>query len=534
MSFKVLVTDKINEIAVKILQGACDVDYKPVLSADELKAIIKDYDAVMIRSASKVTKDVIEVAPKLKVVGRAGVGVDNVDIEAATNKGIVVINSPEGNTVAAAEHTIAIMMAMARHIPEADISLKDGRWERSKLTGIEVFKKTLGCIGLGKIGTRVAKVAKALGMKVIVYDPFISSKQIEALGAEHVKTLDELWPVVDFLTMHVPKSRETMHLINKNTLNRMKKGVKIINVARGGIIDEAALAEAIKEGQVAAAAIDVFEEEPVKDSPLLGLGNKVVLTPHLGASTEEAQINVAVDVAEQIRDMAMGHPVKTAVNIPALRPELLEPVQHYMKLAENLGSLARQTVKGASKKIEVVACGELAENDISPLAIAVTKGVLSCVTEGVNYVNAPIIAKKRDVTVTESKSTDSGSYVSLLKAILITEEGKNIVTGTLIGNDIPKILRINGYLTDIEPANHMLVLPHKDKPGMIAKVASLLGENNINISMMQVGRKDRIQDAGGESCMVLSVDEPVEKQLLTQLEQIDGIYSSMYINLRSN
>ncbi|MGD9581324.1 MAG: phosphoglycerate dehydrogenase [Vampirovibrionia bacterium] len=530
MAFKVLVTDKINEIAVKILETSCEVDYKPVLSAEELKAIIADYDGLMIRSASKVTKEIIDAANNLKIVGRAGVGVDNVDLEAATDKGIVVINSPEGNTVAAAEHTVAIMLSMARHIPQADKSIKEGKWERSKLTGIEVFKKTLGLIGLGKIGGWVAKIAVSMGMNVIVYDPFVTQEQVEHLGAKYAKSLDEMWPVVDFLTMHVPKTRETMHLINKHTLNRMKKGVKIINCARGGIIDEAALADAIKEGQVAMAAIDVFSEEPVKDSPLLELGDKVVLTPHLGASTEEAQINVAVDVAEQIRDMAKGFPVKSAVNIPSLKAELLDPVKHYMEIAEKLGALVRQITPGATKSIEVVACGDLASKKISPLSIAVTKGVLSCSTEGVNYVNAPIIAKRKDIHVTEAKSTDSSCYISLLKVILKTDESENVVTGTVIGNNNPKILRIDGYLTDIEPASHMLVLPHTDKPGMIAKVATLLGKDNINISMMQVGRKDRGQ-AGGESCMVLNIDDPVTKDIIEELKNIEGIKSAKYISL---
>jgi len=525
MSFKVLVTDKINPIAVKILENTCEVDYRPSVSADELKEIIKDFDGLMIRSASKVTKEVIEVADKLKVVGRAGVGVDNVDLEAATDKGIIVINSPEGNTVAAAEHTIALMLSIARHIPEADISMKEGKWERSKFVGIEVYKKTLGIIGLGKIGNRVAKVAKALGMNVIVYDPFVSQEVVNQIGACYAKSYDEIWPHADFITLHVPKTRETMHLINRNTLNRMKKGVKIVNCARGGIIDEQALAEAIENGQVAMAAIDVFEKEPSTDSPLHKLGNKVVLTPHLGASTEEAQINVAVDVAEQIRDIASGRAAKSAVNIPSLKPETLEPVKHYMTLAENLGSLVRQTTSGVAKNVEIVACGELADLDISPLAIAVTKGMLCCSQEGVNYVNAPILAQKRGLHVKESKSTDSGSYVGLLKVILTTEE-------EVIGKDIPRIIRLNGYYANIEPAEHMIVLPHHDRPGMIAQVAGLLGNENINISMMQVGRKER-STPGGESVMVLNVDDPVSKEMLTKLKEIDGIYGAKYVNLKS-
>lgn len=530
MAFKVLVTDKINEIAVNILETSCEVDYKPVLSAEELKSIIADYDGLMIRSASKVTKEIIDEAKNLKIVGRAGVGVDNVDLEAATDKGIIVINSPEGNTVAAAEQTIALMLSMARHIPQADKSIKEGKWERSKLTGIEVYKKTLGLIGLGKIGRWVAKIAISMGMNVIVYDPFVTQRQVEDMGATYAKTLDEVWSVVDFLTMHMPKTHETMNLINKNSLSKMKKGVKIINCARGGIIDEAALADAINEGHVSMAAIDVFSEEPVKDSPLLALGNKVVLTPHLGASTEEAQTNVAVDVAEQIRDMANGLPVKSAVNIPSLKAELLEPVKHYMDLAEKLGALVRQVTPGATKGIEVIACGNLAEVDIRPLSVAVTKGVLKCSKESVNYVNAPIIANKSNIRVTESKSVNSTCYVSLLKVILKTSETENIVSGTVIGLDHAKILRIDGYFIDIEPSSHTLVLPHEDKPGMIAKVAALLGKHNINISMMQVGRKDKDQ-SGGESCMILSVDDPVSNDILEEILSLDGIKNAKYVSL---
>jgi D-3-phosphoglycerate dehydrogenase len=530
MGYKVLVTDEIDEIAVKILQDSCEVDYKPVLTAENLKATIKDYDALMIRSSSKITKDLISVAEKLKVIGRAGVGVDNIDIEAATDKGIVVINSPEGNTVAASEHTIALMLSMIRHIPVADASIKEGKWERSKLTGKEVFNKNIGIIGLGKVGSRVASIVKAMGMKVFVYDPFVSKDHVEKLGARYVTTLDDIWKSADFITLHVPKNKDTLNMINKDTIAKMRKGVKIINCARGGIINEADLAEAIRNGQVEFAAIDVFNKEPAADSPLLKLGNKVVLTPHLGASTEEAQINVAVDVAEQIRDISQGSPARSAVNIPALKPETLEPVKHYMALTENLGAFMRQITSGAAQEIEIVACGELAQSDLSPLIVAVTKGVLCCTSEGVNYVNAPKLAERQGIHVKKSTSTDSENYLSLLKVILTTDKETNRVTGTVIGKDIPRILRLNGYHTSIEPAEHMLVLPHKDKPGMVAQVAALLSKENINISMMQVGRKVREQ-IGGESVMIINVDEPVSEITLGQLQKIDGIYSAKYVNL---
>ncbi len=530
MGYRVLVTDQIDEIAVNILQDTCEVDYRPVLTAEDLRAIIKDYDALMIRSSSKVTRGLILAADRLKVIGRAGVGVDNVDLEAATDKGIIVINSPEGNTVAAAEHTIAMMLSMIRHIPAADASVKEGKWEKSQFTGKQLFGKNIGIIGLGRVGSTVAAMVKALGMKVLVYDPFISKDRAEELGVRYVTSLDDIWKAADFITLHTPKNKDTLNLINKDTMAKMKKGVKIVNCARGGLINEADLAQAIQSGLVEMAAIDVFDKEPAEDSPLLKLGNKVVLTPHLGASTEEAQVNVAVDVAEQIRDISRGLPARSAVNIPALNPEKLEPVKHYMALAENLGALVRQLTAGAGREIEIVACGELAELDLSPLAVAVTKGVLCCSSEGVNYVNAPKLAERSGIHVKRSTSTDAENYLSLLKVILTTEKETTETTGTILEKDIPRILRLNGYHTSIEPGEHMLVLPHKDKPGMIAQVATVLSKENINISMMQVGRKVRAQ-VGGESVMILNVDEPVSDSILKQLQKIDGIYSSRYVNL---
>ena len=528
MGYKVLVTDQIDKIAIKILQDVCEVHYRPVITAEELATIIRDYDALMIRSASKVSRDLISVADRLKVIGRAGVGVDNIDIEAATEKGIVVLNSPEGNTVAASEHTIAMMLSMIRHIPAADFSVKEGRWERSKLTGKEVFNKNIGIIGLGKVGSRVASIVKAMGMKILVYDPFVGQDCIEGLGAYYATSLDDIWKSADFITLHIPKNKDTLNLINRDSIAKMKKGVIIINCARGGIINEADLAEAILNGQVEMAAIDVFDREPVDNSPLLKLGNRVVLTPHLGASTEEAQINVAVDIAEQIRDISQGLPARSAVNIPSLKA--LEPVKHYIALAENLGALVRQITSGAAREIEIVASGELAELDLSPLVVAVTKGVLCCNSEGVNYVNAPKLAERSGIHVKKSTSTDSENYLSLLKVILTTDKETNNAMGTILGKALPRILRFNGYHTSIEPAEHMLVLPHEDKPGMIAQVATLLSEENINISMMQVGRKVQAQK-GGESAMILNVDEPVSLNILKQLQKIDGIYHADYVNL---
>lgn len=525
---KVLITDKINDVAGKFFDGVAEVDFLPTMTEDELAEKIKEYDALMIRSQTKVTKKILEGATNLKIVGRAGVGVDNVDVEAATERGVIVVNSPEGNTTAAAEHTVALMMAMARHIPVANESTKQGKWERAKFTGIELFQKTLGIIGLGKIGARVAKVSLALGMKVLVYDPYTSKEIIESLGAKQAEHLDDFWGVCDFITVHVPKNRETAYLINKNTLNRMKKGVRIINCARGGIIDEKALQEAIDEGHVAAAAIDVFDGEPITaENPLLTCKGDLILTPHLGASTEEAQINVAVDVAEQIAEVLKGGSAKSAVNIPSLKQEKLEPVKHYMQLAENLGKFIRQYTKGSAKKLEIEVFGQLTELDISPLKIAILKGFLSTAYEGVNYVNAPIIAKAKGITITDTKSDAPCSYTGLLSIKLSTEKETNIVSGALITDEMPRIVRINDYSTNIEAAQNILIVPHENKPNMIAQVATILGAGSVNISMMQVADNKK----SGESIMIINIDQPIDEATNNKIKAINGINDSRYISL---
>ena len=526
---KVLITDKINEVAKKIIEEGTDIqaDILPTMSEDELCKTIVNYDALMIRSETKVTKKVLEAAKNLKIVGRAGVGVDNVDVEAATQKGVIVVNSPDGNTNAAAEHTLALMLSMARNIPSAVASTKAGLWERSKFTGTEVFGKTLGVIGLGKIGCHVAKVAIALGMKVVVCDPYTSQEAVEAIGAEYVPHLDDFWGKCDFITVHTPKTRETTHLINKNSIIRMKKGVKIINCARGGIIDEAALKEALESGQVSAAAIDVYEAEPdIKSSPLLNAQGNVVLTPHLGASTSEAQLNVAVDVAHQIKEVLTGGSATSAVNIPSLKPEKLEPVKDYMQLAENIGEFAQQIVEGNLKAIEISAKGKLASLDISPLETAIIKGVFSSFTDGVNYVNAPLLAKQKGISLTTSKSETSGDYIGLITVKLITNTSESLVSGALIAENIRRIVKIDQYDTSIEPAKHMLLVPHENKPSMIAKVATVIGEAGININHMHVVQKQK-----DLSLMIIDTESDAEKQVLEKIKAIDGVSSSKYVKL---
>lgn len=529
---KVLITDKINEAAGKILEGTADVDFLPTMSEDELAEKIKDYDALMIRSQTKVTKKILEAGKNLKIVGRAGVGVDNVDIESATQNGIIVVNSPDGNTNAAAEHTLALMLAMSRNIPAAAQSTKEGKWERSKFTGVEVFGKTLGIIGFGKIGRHVAAVAQALGMNVIVFDPYTTRETVEKLGAKYVSSLDEFWGLCDYITIHTPKTKETTALINKNTLNRMKKGVRIINCARGGIIDEAALREALESGQVKSAAIDVFETEPdITASPLYGCEANIVMTPHLGASTTEAQFNVAIDVAEQIKSVLTGGSAKAAINIPALKADILEPVKEYMQLAENLGQLVQQISKGNLKDIKITVNGNLSELNVAPLEVAVQKGVFSATADSVNFVNAPIIAKQRGINVVTSKSQKDCTFLGSISVTLTADSDENTVTGALIAQNMPRIVRINDYNMSIEAEEHMLIVPHENKPSMIAKVAAVIGEHNININRMQVAQKSNQKD--NVSIMIITIDRDVDEATLQTINKIDGIQNAQYIKLNA-
>ncbi len=523
---KVLITDKINELAVKIVEKAASVDNLPTMDEDKLCEIIGQYDAILVRSQTKITSKIIEHATNLKIIARAGVGVDNIDVAAATQKGIIVVNSPDGNTHAAAEHTIAMMMAMSRNIPLANASIKKGLWERSKFTGVEVYNKTLGIIGLGKIGAHVANVALALGMKVVVFDPYAKAETVEKMGAKYIQHLDDFWGLCDYITIHTPKTKETTGLININTLNRMKKGVRIINCARGGIIDECALAKALEEGIVAQCAIDVYEDEKnIENSPLLKFEKEAVLTPHLGASTDEAQINVALDVANQVVDVLEGRNATSAINIPALKPQKLEAVKEYMGLAENIASLASQLAKDAIKEIDIVVSGKLQEVDISPLEIAILKGVLSSNLTGINYVNAPIVAKQRGIEVKSSKTNDGENSICL---VIKTISNEIKVRGVLLAKNIKRIVEINDYCASIEPKNHMLLIPHINKPNMVALCAGVLGADNINISGMQVAQSDNDKN---KSIMIITTDSAVEQPTLDKIVKIDGVDKAKYINL---
>lgn len=524
---KVLVTDKLNTAGLDILKQVAEVDYKAGISADDLKKIIKDYNALLVRSQTKVTKEIIDACShNMKIIGRAGVGVDNIDLDAATQKGIIVVNSPEGNTTAASEHTVAMMMSLARLIPPADTSMKKREWRRADFLGFELFSKTLGIVGLGKIGARVGKIAQAMGMKIIAYDPFVSQDFASQLRFGLV-TLDEIWKRSDIITFHVPKTSETINLLNKETIQKCKRGVRIVNCARGGIINEPDLAESIKSGHVAGAAFDVFNEEPPKDSPLLELKDKVVLTPHLGASTEEAQLNVALDVAEQIRDVLSGGFARSAVNLPAMKAETIAEVKPFMTLAAILGTVAGQLAEGKMQEIQIEAKGELAKKNTDPLTVAVLKSVLSSSLEGVNFVNAPIIAKSRGIKIIESKSFDMGDYVEELKITLRTDKGTKVLSGTLLAQSIPAIIQIDNYSINATPAEHMLLTHHQDKPGMIAQVSTILWQGNINISSMHVGRKGPRE----MSVMILNLDDPLSAELVKKVSQIQGVLEAKYLKL---
>ena len=525
---KVLVTDKCNDLAREIVSQVADVDVLPTMTEDEYVENIGKYDALIIRSASKITKRIIDAADNLKIIGRAGVGVDNIDVNAATQKGIIVVNSPDGNTNAAAEHTIAMMLSMVRNIPNACQSTKEGRWDRAKFTGVEVYGKTLGVIGLGKIGSHVAKVAIALGMKVVVYDPYTSENTVKSMGADYVAELDKFWGLCDFITVHVPKTKETVDLINKDTIAKMKDGVRLINCARGGIINEIDLREALDNGKVASAAIDVYCNEPdIESCPLYGCDKNILLTPHLGASTSEAQINVAVDVAKQIKEVLSGGSATSAVNIPSLKPAVLEPVKDYMTLAQNVGEFADQLVDGNLKSIELNFKGNLAQLDVSPLETAILKGIFSTSMQGVNFVNAPIIAKNNGIDVSTVKSAVSGDYIGSITVKIITDKNTSSVSGALIAKGVKRIIKVNDFNTSIEPEEHMLLVPHENKPSMIAKVSTIIGEANININHMSVSPNEN----KNLSVMIISTGSEVDETTLLKINQIDGVENATYVHL---
>jgi D-3-phosphoglycerate dehydrogenase len=515
---KILVSDPLDEAGLKIFKDSFTVDVKTGLTESQLVEIIPEYDALLVRSQTKVTKPIIQAGKKLKIIGRAGVGVDNIDVEEATRCGIIVVNSPEGNTIAAAEHAVALMLSLARNIPRAHASLNSGKWERSKFTGIEVYNKTLGVLGLGKIGSHVAKAALGLGMKVLAHDPFVSAEQAKKIGIT-LADLETIFKNADFISLHLPLTSETKNFIDAKKINHMKDGVRIINCARGGIINEKDLFDALKSGKIAGAALDVFEQEPLKESPFFGLDN-VILTPHLGAATVEAQLNVAVDVADQVACVLQGGQARAAVNIPSMRPDLIAPVKPYLLLAEKLGKFAGQIVGSAISKIEISYLGEVAQYEVDPLTVTFLKGLLEpIVTDSVNFVNAPIIAKSRGIKVIESKNLEIVDFANLISVEIHTAQEKHSIAGTFFGAFGERIVKIDGFKINTEAAGYLLIIPNIDRPGCIGRVGTFLGSKNINIAGMEVGR----ESIGGKAVMVLNVDSPVPSEILKEISKLDGI-----------
>ncbi|HEB70558.1 MAG TPA: phosphoglycerate dehydrogenase [Desulfobulbus sp.] len=526
---KVLISDNLAPVGEKILREAgIEVDVNTGLPPEELKAIIPEYDGLVIRSATKVREDIIEAATKLKVVGRAGIGLDNVDIPAASQKGIVVMNAPDGNATTAAEHAISMMMSLARNIPQATASMKAGKWEKKSFMGREVTGKTLGIVGIGRIGSIVCNRAQGLKMKVIAYDPFMPLDLVEKLGVELVE-LDELARRADFISVHTPLTKGTHHLLSTDFFAGMKKDAMFIDCARGGVLDEQALYDALSEGRLAGAALDVFEKEPttLEGTPLLGLKN-FICTPHLGASTSEAQENVASSIAEQVADYLLKGAVRNAVNVPSVSDDVLAKVGPYISLGEMLGSLHMQIARGSVEEVNLEFSGDLAQQDIGPISVAFLKGLFTPILQdAVNFVNAPLIAKERGIRVVESKTKQAADFTNLLKVTVKTNKGENMLAGTVFGKKEPRLVRLNSFRLEALPAGPMLLVYNKDVPGVIGALGTTLGENGVNISRMTVGR----EEASEQNVILLNTNTVVDKELLVKVRELAHIDDAMVLEL---
>ena len=518
---KVLVKEKIAQAGIDILREHFDVEVRTDMTDEELREKINDYDAILVRSASKITADILENATRTKIIGRAGVGVDNIDVKAATKKGIVVANAPGSNSLSVAEHAIGLLLAQVRHIPNANASMHAGKWEKSKFKGEEITGKVLGIMGLGKIGVLVAQRAMGLRMDVIAYDPYVAAERFRELGIERAETPDELYASADFVSVHLPKTSETTGLIGDDAFEKMKQGVRIINSARGGIVDEAALVRALESGKVASAGLDVFSAEPVPEDFALAKSDKVVMTPHLGASTTEGQDRAGIIVAEQIVAGLTGGVVTNAVNIPSVSKEAMEAIGPFLPLAETLGQLISALAEGPLSKVTVHYEGELAEHDTRLLTLAVTKGLVEgTVDEAVNLVNAASIAASRGLQVSEAKDRRSPDYTNLITLTSTDRQGGLTSGGTVFGpKNRPRLVKIYRHAIDIEPSPHMLFLRYEDVPGMIGRVGTIIGSHKINIAFMNVGRKK----VEGKAVMALAMDDPLPAAVLDEIRAIPGV-----------
>ncbi len=516
---KVLISDKMDPRAAAIFkERGIQVDEITGKTKEELIAMIGDYDGLAIRSATKVTADVLAAATNLKVVGRAGIGVDNIDIPTASSKGVVVMNTPFGNSITTAEHAVAMMFALARQIPEADTSTQAGKWEKSRFMGVELTQKTLGLIGCGNIGSIVAERALGLRMKVIAFDPFLTPERAIELGVEKVD-LDGLLSRADFITLHTPLTDQTRNILSEENIAKCKKGVRIINCARGGLIDEAALEAALKSGHVAGAALDVFvQEPPAADHPLFTAPN-FICTPHLGASTDEAQVNVAIQVAEQISDYLLTGGITNALNVPSLSAEEAPKLRPYMALAEKLGSLIGQLAHDNLTTISIEAEGAAAELNLKPITAAVLTGLMRRYSDSVNMVNAPHLARERGLDVREVRHDREGDYQTLIRVTVATSQGDRSVAGTLFGNNEPRLVEIFGVKVEADLDGDMLYIVNEDAPGFIGRIGSTLGDAGLNIGTFHLGRRA----AGGEAVLLLSLDSAMPEPLLWQLCQLPGV-----------
>ncbi|HEY8351249.1 MAG TPA: phosphoglycerate dehydrogenase [Sphingomonadales bacterium] len=515
---KVLISDDLSPLAKKIFEErGIEVDQIVGMSKDELIAKIGEYDGLAIRSATKVTKDVIEAAKNLKVIGRAGIGVDNVDIPAATAAGIVVMNTPFGNSITTAEHAIAMMFALARQIPEADRSTRAGKWEKNRFMGVELTSKTLGIIGCGNIGAIVAERALGLKMKVIAFDPYLSPERALDLGVEKVE-LNDLFRRADFITLHTPLTDSTRNIINAEAIAKMKDGVRIINCARGGLIVEKDLKAALESGKVAGAALDVFEVEPARENELFAF-EQAIFTPHLGASTTEAQVNVAVQVAEQMSDYLLDGAVTNALNMPSVSAEDAPKLRPYMKLASQIGSFAGQLTESGIKKVMVEYEGDVAGLNVRPLTAAILEGLLQPLMDSVNMVNAPSVAKERNIEVAEVKHDRQGDYHTLISLTITTEKQTRDVAGTLFANGGPRIVQVKGINIEAQLAPNMLYVVNDDQPGFIGNLGTILGSAGVNIATFNLGRAE----AGKEAIALVAIDQPVTQEVLSQLRSLPHV-----------
>src|SRR5688572_25013321 len=537
--YRVLVKEKIADAGVDLLRRHFDVDVRTDMSQEELPAAIAEYDAIVIRSATQVDADLIERAARLKVIGRAGIGVDNVDVPAATKRGIIVANAPESNIVAAAEHTIAMLLAQVRNIPQAHASLKAGRWERSRFGGVEVFEKTLGILGFGRIGQLVAERAQSFGMVVTAYDPFVAAERYRDLGVERADTPEALYEGADFITIHLPKTDETVNYVNAAAFARMKDGVRIVNCARGELVDLADLGEALESGKVAGASLDVFPGEPVTDHSIFAHEN-VVVTPHLGASTAEAQDRAGVITAEQVVAALKGELVSNAVNIPKVGSEDMAVLEPYLNVSAHLGRLVMSLAQsGSVDRLEISYRGHLAERDTRLLTVAVLNGAFSGIAENVNFVNAPAIAEERGIRVSELKDSESRDYANLVSVAAVADGQRVEVAGTTIGpRHRPHLVSAYGQSFNIELMKHLAVFRYSDVPGMIGKIGTVLGEHGINVASTAVGREpdhEPESPAGGGSgryaVMVVTVDSPVPDEVIREIVSFEGFQDGRAVTL---